>query len=93
MHLESLLGNLSLGSRDGSSAVGVDKATAQLAVLEGSGLGRADADTSTGDLGAACGRAVGISDTSSGDELSGVSGTNVLCAGVVGGEREGGHGD
>lgn len=93
IRLEALLGDLSLGSSNGSSSVGVDEATAGLSVLEGGSLGRADTLAGGGDLGAASAGAVGIVDTSTGDELSTVTGTDVLGAGVIGGKGHGGGGD
>lgn len=91
--LETLLRNLSLGSSDGSSRVRVDKAAALLAVLQSSRLGGADADVGGVDLGAARRRAVGVSDATAGDELRAVTGSDVLGAGVVGGQSQGGGGD
>lgn len=91
--LETLLLDLSLGSSNRSTCVGVDKATAELAVLLRGSLGGADSQARAGDLGAACGRAVGIVDAASGDELGGVSCSDALGAGVVGGESESGDGN
>lgn len=57
-------------------------------------LGTAYTETGGGDLAAAGGAAVCIADTAASDELGTVSGTDVLGAGVVGGdlgERDGGN--
>lgn len=83
--LETLLLNLRLSSRDGSIGIGVREAAALLAVLLRRGNSRANALCGVVDLGAASGLAVGVSDTSAGDELGAVSAANVLGAGVVGG--------
>lgn len=91
--LETLLLDLGLGSRDSSVGVGVDEAAAELAVLGGGGLGGADAEPGSGDLGAAGGLAVGVVDAAAGGELGAVTGSDALGAGVVGGQGEGGNGN
>lgn len=88
--LEPLLRNLSLGCSNDSLGVGVAEAAASLAVLLASRLGRADAVSGSSNLRAACRAAVGIRDTSSGDELGAVSLSDVLRSSVVGGDL--GHG-
>lgn len=100
--LESLLLHLSLGSCDGSSGVWINEIASCLAVLsdwlkqfpfngnevfsylEGSSLSWAD--TNIWGVGAASGGAVGVGDAASSDELRTRTETDVLCAGVVGGD-------
>lgn len=93
INLEALLRDLGLGSGDCGLGVGVDKATAGLAVLFRGRLGGADAVARGGDLGAAGGRAVSVVDATSGDELGAVSGSDALGAGVVWGQGKGRDGD
>lgn len=92
--LETLLLNLSLGGSNDSLSVGVAEAASSLAVLLASRLSRADTVAGGCDLRAACRAAVGIGDAASRDELRAVASTNVLGAGVVGGDlSHGGSGD
>lgn len=90
--LKTLLRNLGLGCSNGRGSVGVSKATAVLAVLELSGLGRADPHAAR--VGATAGAAVGVVDAPARDELLGVPGTDILCTRIVGGDlRRGGQGN
>lgn len=91
--LEALLFDLGLGGGDGGVGVGVGEAAARLAVLGRGGLGGADALAAGADLGAAGGAAVGVRDAAARGELLAVAVADVLGAGVVGGEGEGGDGD
>lgn len=91
--LETLLRDLSLGGGDGGVGVGVDEAAAQLSVLELGALGGADADAAGTDLGAAGRVAVVVGDAAARGELGVLAVADVLGAGVVGGEGEGGDGD
>jgi len=81
--LEALRLDLSLGSGDGGSSLGVDEATSQLVVLERGSLGGADA-LALAVVGAACGPAVGIIDAATSDELGTGTATDILSTGVVG---------
>lgn len=91
--LETLLRDLGLRGGDGGVGVGVDEAAAQLPVLELGALGGADADTAGTDLGAAGRVAVVVGDAAACGELGVLAVPDVLGAGVVGGEGEGGDGD
>lgn len=90
---EALLGDLVLRGGDGGGGVGVGEAAALLPVLELGALGRADADGGGVDLGAAGGPAVVVGDAAARGELGVLAVADVLGAGVVGGQGEGGDGD
>lgn len=91
--LEALLLDLSLGGLDSGVRVGINKATAQLAVLLRGGLGGAYSKARPRDLGAARGGAVGVVDAAAGDELGAVTGTDALGTGVVGLQGESRNGE
>lgn len=91
--LKALLRDLSLSGGDGRIRVGVDEATALLAVLELGTLSRADADSGGIDLGAAGRVAVGVSDTATGGELLVLAVANSVCARDVRGQGKGRGGD
>lgn len=93
--LETLLCDLGLGGSDRPGGVGVNEAAAQLAVLFARGLGGADAEPESADLGAASARAVSVVNAAAGDELLALAhaGTDILGVGVIGGESEGDGGD
>ena len=92
--LESLLRNLLLRRRDHSISVWIGESTTSLSILLASCFGRAYTVASRCDLTTASGAAVRIRNTTAGDELRTVAGTDVLSAGVVGcylGHGDGGH--
>lgn len=74
-------------------SVGVNETTPELAVLELSSFGRADAKTTSADLGAAVASAVSIGDASAGGELLALAVADILGAGIVGGKGHDGDGD
>ena len=91
--LETLLRDLSLGRGDGLGGVGVDEATALLAILELGPDARADAGA-LAVVGAATLLAVGVVDAASGRELASVAVADVACSRGVGDSLGAdGHGD
>lgn len=84
--LESLLSNLRLCRCDNLGGIGVVESTAGLAVLERCGFGGAHTVASSRNPRAACAAAVGIGNTTTGDELRAVARTHVTGASVVGGD-------
>jgi len=79
--LKALLLNLLLRRFDGRLRIRIGKIATGLAILERGGFGRADTDAAS--IGTAARGAVGVVDTSAGDELGAVGFPHVSRAGVV----------